>query len=393
MLRKPHKKVGVIGLGIIGSRVAAALRASGYQVYVWSRTPRVEPNFLGSPAQVAELCDIIQIFVSDGQALFETLDKLRDSLEARHIVVCNSTVGPEVTVEAARRVRERGAQFLDAPFTGSREAAENRALVYFIGGEDEALARAMPVLKASSKAVVKIGDVGQAAIVKVATNMLVAVTTQTLAEACALVKRSGASPSVLGAALEHHAVRSPLADMKLPKMLSGDFEPHFSLRHMFKDVQLAIHIANAVDLDIPATTATAGVMYGALNRGLADADFSSIAEAYGLPEPPPEPPPAPELAPAPNGKTETPPERVPEKPAAEAPAPDAPAKDEAPTVADAPKPAAGSLEPKRVKPLADLRLPAQEDARKTPSAANAGEETEAKQPSAPRLFRRLFGVR
>lgn len=280
MPRKSRKNVGLIGLGIIGSRVAAALRQAGFHVYVWNRTPRAAPNFLGSPGEVAELCDVIQIFVADSQALFQVLEEMKEKLTDQHVIVCNATIGPEATIEAAKVVTERGAQFLDAPFTGSKAAADARQLVYFIGGASEVFRRVEPMLKVSSKQIVQIGKIGQAATVKVATNMLAAVTVQTLAEAVAIVQRSGIAPSVLADALEHHGVRSAVLDQKLGQIVHRDYEPHFSLKHMFKDVQLGIHIANSLDLDIPATTATAGVMYGGLNRGWGDLDFAALAKIY-----------------------------------------------------------------------------------------------------------------
>ena len=280
MPRKSRKNVGLIGLGIIGSRVANALRLGGFHVYVWNRTPRAAPNFLASPRQVAELCDIIQIFVADAQALFDVLEGMGDALTPSHVILCNSTVGPEATLEAARMVRDRGSQFLDAPFTGSKAAAQNRELVYFIGGDDKLLQAVEPVLKASSKTIVKIGKVGDAAVVKVATNMLSAVTVQVLSEAYAIVKASGIDPQALAESLKHHAVRSGVTDAKFAKILERDYEPHFSLKHMFKDVQLGIHIANSLDIDLPATTSTAGVMYGGLTRGWADDDFSVLARCY-----------------------------------------------------------------------------------------------------------------
>jgi 3-hydroxyisobutyrate dehydrogenase-like beta-hydroxyacid dehydrogenase len=280
MPRRSRKNVGLIGLGIIGSRIAAGLRTAGWQVFVWNRTAKPVPNFLGSPAEVAELCDIIQLFVADSKALFDVLDSMRDKLGSRHVVVCNGTVGPEATLEAARLVEEKGAKFLDAPFTGSLGAAEKKQLVYYIGGDDATFLRAKPILEASSKAIVRIGAIGHAAIIKVVTNMLSAVSIQTLAEALAIVKKSGLDPEVLAAAMEHNACRSGVMDLKLPKMVSGDYEPHFSLKHMFKDVQLGIHIANALDIDVPATTSTAGVMYGAMQKGHGDLDYSAVFKNY-----------------------------------------------------------------------------------------------------------------
>jgi len=280
MPKKSRKNVGLIGLGIIGSRVANALRLGGFHVYVWNRTPRAAPNFLASPRQIAELCDVIQLFVADAQALFDVLEAMGDAVTPSHIILCNATVGPEATLEAARIVQERGAQFLDAPFTGSKAAAQNRELVYYIGGDGKTLEAVETVLQASSKTIVKIGKIGDAATVKVATNMISAVTVQTIAEAYAIVKESGIEPSALAEALKHNAARSGVSDAKLAKILERDYEPHFSLKHMFKDVQLGIHIANSLDIDLPATTATAGVMYGGLTKGWADLDFSVLGRNY-----------------------------------------------------------------------------------------------------------------
>ena len=130
MAKSSAASVGVIGLGIIGSRVAAALRRSGHSVSVWNRSPRPEPNFLSSPREVAETSDFIQIFVSDGVALLEVIAGMGNALGDSHVVMNHATVGPKETLEAARMVAERGAAFLDAPFTGSRDAATEGQITY-----------------------------------------------------------------------------------------------------------------------------------------------------------------------------------------------------------------------------------------------------------------------
>jgi 3-hydroxyisobutyrate dehydrogenase-like beta-hydroxyacid dehydrogenase len=280
MPRKSRKNVGLIGLGIIGVQVATGLRAAGFQVFVWNRSAKPAPNFLGSPVEVAEACEIIQIFVADGPALFDVIEAMADALTPKHIVICSATVGPEAVLEAAKMVMDRGARFLDAPFTGSKTAAEKRQLVYYIGGDNATYLRAKPMLEATSKTIVQIGGIGHASTVKVVTNMISAVTTQTLAEALAIVQGAGLDPEVLGLAIEHNACRSGVIEAKLLKMVAGDYEPHFSLKHMFKDVQLGIHLANGLDIEIPATTVTAGVLYGAINQGWADLDFSALYKIY-----------------------------------------------------------------------------------------------------------------
>ena len=278
MKRDPKTNIGVIGLGIIGSRIAKALQVAGFNVYVWNRTPRPQPNFLGSPAEVAAACNIIQIFVSDGAALLGVIRGFGDKLTSNHTIISSATVGLEATLEAAKLVEARGAQFLDAPFTGSKMAAENAALLYYIGGSDETFKKVEQVLKASSKAIVKIGEVGQAAAVKIATNMLVATTVQALAECIALVKKSGLPAESIAAALEHHGVRSGITDLKLPGMLSANFDPHFSVKHMLKDLTLARAMSTPVEL--PVTTAAALVLGKAAEQGWADLDFSSVLKLY-----------------------------------------------------------------------------------------------------------------
>ncbi|EDY17457.1 6-phosphogluconate dehydrogenase NAD-binding [Chthoniobacter flavus Ellin428] len=280
MSRKARKNVGVIGLGIIGTRVAAGLRAGGFQVYVWNRSAKPAPNFLGSPAEIAESSEVIQIFVADAQALFDVIEAMAEAITPKHVIICSSTVGPEAVLEAAQLVQARGAQFLDAPFTGSKVAAEKKQLVYYVGGDEAAFVRVRPILEATSKSIVRMGEVGHASTIKVVTNMISAVTSQVLAEALAIVQKAGLEPETLTAAIEQNACRSGVIDLKLPKMMSGDYDPHFSLKHMFKDVQLGIHMANALDIEIPATTVTAGVMYGALNQGWGEMDYSVLFKNY-----------------------------------------------------------------------------------------------------------------
>lgn len=282
MFWKPQKSsVGIIGLGIIGSRVAGHLREAGYTVPVWNRSPKLEPNFLGSPAEVAQAADVIQLFVADAQAVLEVLEMIGDALTPRHTIICSATIGLDATLEAARRVRERGAKFLDAPFTGSKGAAENAQLLYYIGGDDETFLPVKPILEASGgKGIVRIGEVGQAAVVKVVTNVLSAVTVETLAEMVAVIKAAGIAPEVFVAALERHGIRSGLIDMKLPKMIEADYEPHFSLKNMLKDVRFGLDLGVRLKLDLPVTQTTEKTMNEGIEKGWADLDFAAIMKRY-----------------------------------------------------------------------------------------------------------------
>jgi len=278
------EKVGVIGLGIIGSRVAGCLRESGREVFVWNRTPKPVPNFLASPAEVVAIADVIQIFVADSEALRQVMAALRDRIEPRHTIVANGTFEPEVVADIYRTVHQRGAAFLDAPFTGSRLAAEAGQLVYYIGGDAAVLDSVRPMLEASSKEILHIGQVGEASLVKIATNMVSAATVGILSEAYGLVAKAGVDPEMLARALASNACCSPLVSMKLPTILKQDYEPHFSLKHMFKDSQYAHQLARQLGIETPVLSTTATVMYRSIQKGRGEQDYSAIAATYQEPQ-------------------------------------------------------------------------------------------------------------
>lgn len=275
--------VGVIGLGTIGSRVAANLRRAGYEVWVWNRSPKAEPNFLSSPAEVAEAADIVLLFLADGPAVLETLKALSPALTARHLIANHSTISPEESREAAQIASAQSAGFLDAPFTGSRDAAEANQLVYYVAGSKELIDRVRPILSVSSQTILEFGEVGQASLVKLAGNLIAAATVEALAEAAALVDSNGVPATRFLEVIANHGTRSKLADAKLPLMVAGNFETHFALRNMFKDIQLALSVGRKAGIDLPVAAAAGGALMAGMQKGWGDQDFSAIASHYEFP--------------------------------------------------------------------------------------------------------------
>jgi 3-hydroxyisobutyrate dehydrogenase-like beta-hydroxyacid dehydrogenase len=280
MARRTRKNVGVIGLGIIGSRVADNLRRQGFHVFVWNRNPRPVPNFVGAPAELAEMCDYIQIFVSDDDALLDVVRQLAPALTARHIVIAHPTVAPHSMRSAADLVERRGARFVEAPFTGSKMGAEKGELVFYVAGDEVALKEARPILEASSKEIIEIGEIGQATVVKLATNIVTSASVQALAEALALINHAGVSSEKFVAALQNNASNSKTLSMKLPKMIEGNFEPHFALKHMLKDMLIAGRLGLSYHLELAVATAARDRLLEQEQRGYAEEDFSVIARKY-----------------------------------------------------------------------------------------------------------------
>jgi 3-hydroxyisobutyrate dehydrogenase-like beta-hydroxyacid dehydrogenase len=283
MSHETRKSIGVIGLGIIGRGVTDNLRRKGFQVFVWNRTPRPVPNFVGSPAELAEICDYVQIFVSDDEALLQTVQQLTEKLTPRHIVIAHSTVAPDSMRASAEIVERCGARFVEAPFTGSKIAAEKGELVFYVAGNDAALREARPILEASSKEIVEIGEIGQATTVKIVTNMVTAASVQATAEALGLVHALGVPFEKFAEAMQANASHSSTFAMKMPKMINRDFEPHFSVKHMLKDMQIANQLGLSHYLELGVTAAARDRLLEQIHWGHGDDDYSAVARKY-LPE-------------------------------------------------------------------------------------------------------------
>src|SRR6476469_6763217 len=280
MSSRTRKNVGVLGLGIIGQRVVSNLRERGFHVFVWNRTPRPVPNFVGSPAEVAELCGFIQIFVADDDALLAMMQRMTPNLTANHIVMAHCTVSPDTMRAAAEMAERRGARLLDCPFTGSKNAAEKGELVYYVGGDETALAQVRPILEASSREIIEIGKVGDATTIKVATNMITAASVQAAAEALALVSRSGLPAEKFAVAMRNNGSNSATLDMKLPMMMEGNFEPHFSVKHMLKDVVIATRLARSFGIEFGATDASRHGLTEEMRKGRGADDYASLFRQY-----------------------------------------------------------------------------------------------------------------
>ena len=272
--------VGVLGLGIIGSRVAQNLRDKGWKTFVWNRTPQEHPDVLDSPGAVAGQAQVLQIFVRDGDALLSVVDAIAAQLGEGHVVLNHATVSPAATNEAALRVSKTGAAFLDCPFTGSRDAAEQGKLNYYVGGERAVVERIRAVLDASAQTVTLLGDIGHATVLKIATNMISATTVAILSEALAVCEKGGVDPQKMEQALAVNGCASGLSGMKLPTMLTGDHLPHFSLKNMLKDANFGLALADQSGMKLPVLSSAATAMIEQMEAGRGEDDYSVVFENY-----------------------------------------------------------------------------------------------------------------
>jgi len=279
-MRPTIDSTGIIGLGIIGSRAAENLRKADKHVYVWSPTPRPVPNFLGGPAEIASFTKTIQLFVRDSAALLEVTGKLLPKLTHEHVIINCATVSPEATEKAAQAIQATAAAFLDCPFTGSKEAAGNGDLVYYVGGNKGVLERVRPLLEITSKEIIHLGEIGHATVIKIATNMVSATTVAALSEALAVTRANGISGEKLLRAIQSNACGSGVANLKLPAIMEGDFSAHFSLKNMLKDARYGLGLGKDSAQTLPVLAQVAGLMETSENAGRGEDDFCVLSENY-----------------------------------------------------------------------------------------------------------------
>jgi 3-hydroxyisobutyrate dehydrogenase-like beta-hydroxyacid dehydrogenase len=279
--------VGFIGLGIMGSRMAAVLRRAGFEVTVWNRTrARAEAwaaehggNVAKTPAQLAERCDVVISMVVDGQQVERVLlgeDGVVEDARKGLLCIDMSTIGPREARSIASRLAEHGVAFLDAPVTGSAPLAANGTLTIMVGGEDADVERARPLFDAMGETVVHVGPVGHGQTVKVLSNALAAVNLTALAQALLVARRAGVELERMVEVLPRSAGGSRMVDLKATPMLQHDFTPLFKLAHMLKDEQLFLAEARTAGSAFPFA-GLAQELYGAgMGRGLGEQDFSAV---------------------------------------------------------------------------------------------------------------------
>ncbi len=281
-LLDPSATIAVLGLGIIGSRAQACLVGAGWRVLCWNRTPKGLNHEMATPEEAINGAAVIAFYLKDSPALREVVGRIQPKLQAGQIVMNHSTVDLATTQWIERICVACGCHFIDAPFTGSKLAAADGRLIYYLGGDPELAAQLDGLLSATSQARLPCGPVGAATVVKLATNLISACTVQAMAEALAITTRHGVAADCLVAAVARNASGSALTAMKFPQMVAGDFETHFSLSNMAKDSRYMLALAEAAGVDTPAIQAVSRRLNELCAADLGGLDYSALALPYGI---------------------------------------------------------------------------------------------------------------
>jgi 3-hydroxyisobutyrate dehydrogenase-like beta-hydroxyacid dehydrogenase len=285
--RVPATRIGFIGLGIMGSRMAANLRRAGFEVTVWNRTTQTAQDWAAehggllapSPAALAAQVDLVFTMVVDGPQVRELLlgrDGVAQGAADGLLCVDCTTIGQAAALEIGGALAARGLRMLDAPVTGSLPGARDGTLLIMVGGEAADLAEARPALDAMGKTILHVGLLGAGQAIKVISNSVAVANAVTVAEGLIAGKAAGVDLDSLVAVMEGGAAGSRMLTLKQEPMRTHDFTPLFRLAHMIKDVQLCLDAAT-----VPFDSAERALadMRGAERLGHADDDFAALVES------------------------------------------------------------------------------------------------------------------
>lgn len=269
-----------MGLGIVGSRVRARLVEAGYPVACWSRTRRELEGETDTPEEAVAGADLVSIYLKDVPMVREIFGRAKAGLKEGALVMNHSTIDLPTTLWLAEQCAAKGCDFLDAPFTGSKDASAAGQLLYYTGGDEELVEKVSDFLAVSSKGRIHCGEIGAATVTKLATNLISACTVQAMSEAMAIAVRHGVTPEVFSECATRNGSGSALMAMKYPGMIAGDFEPHFTMANMWKDSRYALALAESTGVQLPAMKAVSERMGEMCENGCADEDFSALVKAY-----------------------------------------------------------------------------------------------------------------
>jgi 3-hydroxyisobutyrate dehydrogenase len=284
------RKIGVIGLGLMGRPMAANLLKAGHSLTIWNRTASRAQDLVtagaklaANPREVATASEILITMVSDPPALEEVLwgqegknNGALEGLKPGSTYIDCSTISPALVKKIVAYCAERKIKFLDAPVTGGDWGAREGTLMFMIGGDAETFREVEPILGVMGKKWFHLGPNGAGQIIKLAMNALLALQINAMAEGLALVTKAGLRGEQLFEVMQSSMARSGVLDVKVPLMLKGDFKPSFPLRLMHKDLSLALDLANQLGVALPATAASREIYNYVKGEAQEDLDYSAI---------------------------------------------------------------------------------------------------------------------
>lgn len=291
-----RRTIGFIGLGAMGNPIAMRILDAGWNLVVYSRSPEASHPFANrgatvavNPREVAEESDIVFIMVTDDEAVRDVVfsdNGVLAGLSDGKILVNMTTSSPALTLELKSAASGVGARTLDVKVSGSVDAAESGNLLVLIGGDPQVINRVCNVLDLLGRKVIRTGEHGTAATLKLALNLMLGLEMEALAEAFAFARKSGIPSGVISEAISISGMASPFITGKLKLIISNDLAKRFSLRLMQKDLALVLSEGARQSVPLPATAAANEMAKAGMARGYGALDavslYTALAKISGI---------------------------------------------------------------------------------------------------------------
>jgi 3-hydroxyisobutyrate dehydrogenase-like beta-hydroxyacid dehydrogenase len=284
------ERVAFLGLGIMGSRMAANLARGGFELTVWNRTEAKAQAFCAehpgvklarTPAEAAADSDVVVTMVVDGDQVRQVLlgeDGAATAARPGTLCIDCSTVGPMAARSIGEALSAHGIELVDAPVTGSSPRAQDGTLTIMAGATEQAFQRARPVLEAMGRLIVHAGPLGHGQIVKVINNAVAATNAAVLGEALLVGARAGVDLDALTEVMGAGSGASAMLELKARAMREHDYTTLFKLEHMLKDVRLCLEEGQAAGAPFQFAALTREILTAAMGRGHGDDDFAALIE-------------------------------------------------------------------------------------------------------------------
>ena len=278
--------LGFVGLGVMGGNMVNRLLDKGHVVTGYNRTRSKAQRLIergmkwaDSPRAVCEAADVTLSMVSNSAALAEIADGpngMVAGLSAGKFLADISTVSPAISRALAARVREKGADMIDAPVSGSVITLQQGKLSLMVGGRRETFERLKPLLEDIGPKVTHVGENGLALVMKIATNLSLTVQMLAFSEGVLLAEKSGIARETAVEVLTHSVVASPMVQYRGPFVLKMPEEAWFNVNMMQKDMLLALELGRQVDVPLPTTSTANEFLTAARGMGFQEQDFAVI---------------------------------------------------------------------------------------------------------------------
>jgi 2-hydroxy-3-oxopropionate reductase len=284
------KKIGFIGLGIMGKPMSKNLLRAGYPLLIYDIVPaaldeivRAGAEKATSPKDVAAKTDVIITMLPNSPHVKEVVLGKNGIIEAARpgsILIDMSSIAPLVSREIAAKLAEKKIRMLDAPVSGGEPKAIDGTLSIMVGGSRADFDESLPLLKVMGASVVLCGEIGAGNVTKLANQIVVAVNIAAVSEALVLAAKAGVNPDLVHQAIRGGLAGSTVMDAKAPMMMDRNFKPGFRINLHIKDLNNVLETARGIDVPTPLTDEVMAMMQSLKDEGMGDADHSALVRYY-----------------------------------------------------------------------------------------------------------------